>query len=336
MAKKFFLWLLKLAFSSSIILFIFYKYVDINDFIQTTRNINYLILPFLLSLIYFIRLLLAYQTKISLTPFNIYTSTRDIFKIHLVSTFYSLILPSDLIAGGVSWYLLSKESGRRAEVASVIAYLRVLNLITLLPFAWLGIYFEPKLKEYHIQFYTLTFGLLLLIMLLPFFWCKMAVLIESLFNYLISLIPLEKLSKRLLEANYNVWNSVRISREMPIDFTVKIIILSVIFQLITIISMYLTLEMVNIHLPLSVSAWLLAILAIIALIPLAIAGIGIRDISLVFVLKEFYSIPPESALLLSTVILLIGGIFFGGILGGYYAMTLGRNSNKATRFSETK
>ncbi|MHA2013516.1 MAG: hypothetical protein ACTSWG_14195, partial [Candidatus Helarchaeota archaeon] len=66
----------------------------------------------------------------------------------------------------MTWYLLSKDNGKRAQVASVIVYLRILNLITLLPFALLGIYLEPKLKAYNIQSYVLVFGLLLLIMLL--------------------------------------------------------------------------------------------------------------------------------------------------------------------------
>jgi uncharacterized membrane protein YbhN (UPF0104 family) len=51
------------------------------------------------------------------------------------------------------------------------------------------------------------------------------------------------------------------------------------------------------------------------------SGIGLRDLSLIYVLQEFYLISPESSLLASTVILMISSIFFGAILGGYYAFT---------------
>ncbi len=322
--RKTLIFVLKVTFSIGVIIFIFYNYITINDFIQTVQNINYFLLPFLILLVYFTRLLIAYQTKISLVPFNIQTSTFNIFKIHLISTFYSLVLSSDIIAGGVSWHLLSKDNGRRAEVASVIVYLRILNLITLLPFVLLGIYLEPKLKAYNIQPYVLIFGLLLLIMLLPFFWHKLTLLTESTLNYLISLIPIKKLSKRLLEANDNVWNSVKISQAMPLNFTFKVITLSLISQILAIIFMYYTLEMVNIHLPFSVATWLIALAIIIAILPLTIGGIGVRDISFVFILNELYSVPAEASLLASTVILLIGSIFFGAILGGYYAITFGK------------
>ena len=267
------LFFFKITLSFTIIIVMFYTYIDINKFIYILPNIDYSILLLLIFLIYVIRLLVAYQTKISLTPFNIQTNTHEIFKIHLISTFYSLILSSDLIAGGVSWYLLSKENGRRAEIASVIVYLRILNLITLLPFALLGIYFEPKLEEYNIQIYILMFGLILLVMLLPFFWHSLAIFTESLLNYLISLLPLKKLSNRLLEANQNVWNAVKVSREMPIRFNIKIIILSFASQLLAIVFMYLALKMVNIHLPISVATWLIALVVIIAMLPLTIAGI---------------------------------------------------------------
>lgn len=328
------LFFLKITLSFSIIIVLIYKYIDIDKFIYILLNINYSILLLLVFLIYVIRLLVAYQTKISLTPFQIKIDTNEVFKIHLISTFYSLILSSDLIAGGVSWYLLSKDNGRRAEVASVIVYLRILNLITLLPFALLGIYFEPKLREYNLQFYILIFGLLLLLMLLPFLWHSLAIFTESLLNYLISLLPLKKLSNRLLEANQNVWNAVKVSREMPIRFNIEIIILSFASQVFAIIFMYLALEMVNIHLSISVATWLLALTVIIAMLPLTIAGIGVRDFSFVFILKELYSVPSESSLLLSMVILLIN-ILFGGILGGYYAMTLG-SSNRASFLNKTQ
>ncbi|EDN71221.1 conserved hypothetical protein, membrane [Beggiatoa sp. PS] len=321
--KKTIAFSLKLFFSFGIITFIIYNYINVDDFIKTVQDINYSILPFVFILIYVTRILIAYQTKISFTPFNINTNTYSIFRIHFISSFYSLVLPSDLAASGVTWYLLSKENNRRAEVASVIVYLRILNLITLLPFALLGIYLEPKIREYNVHFYVLALGFLLFIIFLPLFWYKIALIMESFFNALIRLIPLNKISKRLLEANMNVWNSVKTIRKMPIRFFVNIIILSVIFQLLTIVSTYFVLEMVNIHLSLSVSAWLTALLTIIAFIPLTISGIGLRDLSLIYVLQEFYLISPESSLLLSTVILLIT-VFFCGFFGGYYAVTFGK------------
>lgn len=324
MATRRLVFLIKVLISTSLIIIILYKYVNVSNLTQVFKNTNFFIFPFLIFLVFLTRLLIAYQTKISLIPFNVKTCTSDILKVHFISTFYSLALSSDLIAGGITWYLLSKENGRRAEVASVIVYLRILNLLTLLPFALVGIYLESKLEIYHIQWYVLWLGFLLLLMLLPFFWYRLTLVVENTSNYIILLIPVKKISKRLLEANYNVWNAVKINQAMPLKFSLKIIALSFASQLVAIVFMYLTLEMVNIHLPISVAAWLLALVAIIAMLPLTIGGIGVRDFSFVFILKELYNVPSEASLLASTVILFIGTLFFGVLLGGYYAVTLSK------------
>jgi len=220
-----------------------------------------------------------------------------------------------------NWYLLSKDNGRRAEVASVIVYLRILNLITLLPFALIGIYFEPQLKSYHLETYVFVLLLLLTFMFLPFFIRPIAKLFESLFNTLILLILAGSLSKRLSEANRNIWNAINITGKMSFFLQIQIITISFISQVLIIVAMYLALITVNIEVPILTATWLVALLTIIAMLPITIAGIGVRDISLIFILDKFYSIPPESAVILSTLLLFVGMIFFGAILGGYYAVT---------------
>ncbi|MFK5970341.1 MAG: lysylphosphatidylglycerol synthase transmembrane domain-containing protein [Candidatus Marithrix sp.] len=326
-SKKKIFFILKLCLSIAIIAYVLYNYINIDEFILSLKNINIFILPLFIILHYFKRAIIAYQIKIALIPFQIHIPTYNIFKIHLIATFYGLILPGSIAGGGVSWYLLSKDNGKRAEVASILIYLQILNLITLLPFALIGIYFEPQLKSYNIEIYVFILSLLLICMLIPFFIRPVAKIFESLFNTIISLIPSNSLSKRISEANHNVWNAIHITGKMNFIFQSKIIIISFISQILGIVAMYLALITVNIELPILTATWLVALLTIIAMLPITIAGIGVRDISLIFILGTFYAIPSESAVILSTLFLFVGMIFFGLILGGYYAITFGKKSN---------
>lgn len=313
------IFLLKVSITLAILGYIFNTYIDIQVMSTLLGEIDYQLFVIVLLLHYIHRLFIAWQLKISLLPFNIMVSTYTVFKAHLISTLYSFVLPGDL-AGGVTWYLLSKDNGRRAEVASVIIYLKGLNLITLIPFALLGLYFEPKIRQYNIHLYVLVTGGLLLAMLLPFFWSKAAQLAKLIMNYAIEKISPKQFSTRFREANENLWNSVEVFRQVPLSFVMGITTLSIITLGISIVLFYVMTLMVNIHLPLSAFAWLLAMMIVIHSLPLTIAGTGLREWSLIVVLKEFYSVPPESSLLFSVVSLLIA-IFFGGILGGYYMMT---------------
>ena len=324
--QKIFL-ILKILLSISIVFYVLNYHIDINKIFLSAQNINLLILPLLVILHYLRRFIIAYQTKITFLPFLIQISTYNIFKIHLIATFYGLILPGSIAGGGVSWYLFSKDNGKRAEVASVLVYLQIINLITLLPFALIGIYFEPQFKSYDIETYVFILSLLLICMLIPFFIRSIARLFEVLFNTLISLIPSNSLSKRISEANHNVWNAIHMTGKMNFIFQSKIIIISFISQILGIVAMYLALITVNIEVPILTATWLVALLTIITMFPITIAGIGVRDLSLILILGTFYSIPSESAIILSTLLLFVGMIFFGIILGGYYAVTFGKKAN---------
>ncbi len=313
--------ILKLFLSSAIIAYVLYNYINIDEFLLSLQKINILVLPLLIILPYLTRIIIAYQTKIALLPFQIWIPTYNIFKIQLIATLYGIVLPGSIVGGGVSWYLLSKDNGRRAEVASILIYLRIINLMILLPLALIGIYFEPQLKSYHLESAVLVLLLLLTFMLVPFFIHTIANQFEAWLNILLELMPVKSLAKRLLEANRNVWNAIKITGRMSVSLQTQIIAWSVISQILVIITINLALITVNIEVPLLTATWLVALLTLISMLPITIAGIGVRDFSLIVILDKFYAIPAEFAILLSTLLLFINVIFFGAILGGYYAVT---------------
>ncbi|NJO14786.1 MAG: flippase-like domain-containing protein [Thioploca sp.] len=313
--------ILKLFLSSAIIAYVLYNYINIDKFLLSLQKINILVLPLLIILPYLTRIIIAYQTKIALLPFQIWIPTYNILKIQLIATLYGIVLPGSIVGGGVSWYLLSKDNGRRAEVASMLIYLRIINLMVLLPLALIGIYFEPQLKSYHLESAVLVLLLLLTFMLVPFFIHTIANQFEAWLNILLELMPVKSLAKRLLEANRNVWNAIKITGKMSVSLQTQIIAWSVISQILVIITINLALITVNIEVPLLTATWLVALLTLISMLPITIAGIGVRDFSLIVILDKFYAIPAEFAILLSTLLLFINVIFFGAILGGYYAVT---------------
>ena len=89
--KKKILFSLKVIVSFSMITLILYNYISVDELVKAIINTNYILLPFLILLTCLVRLLVAYQTKISLVPFNIQAGTFDIFKIpyfHILFTGY--------------------------------------------------------------------------------------------------------------------------------------------------------------------------------------------------------------------------------------------------------
>jgi hypothetical protein len=87
----------------------------------------------------------AYQTSRGLAPLGLRFSMSELFRIGLISGFYTLFLPGPLAGGGVSWYKLSRSQGQGIEVAALLIYFRVINILVLLSLGMIGVWCDPRL-----------------------------------------------------------------------------------------------------------------------------------------------------------------------------------------------
>ncbi len=241
-------------------------------------------------------------------------STWAILKIQLTSTFYSLILPGDLVAGGVTWHLLSKDNKKRAEVAGVVTFLKLLNMITLFPLAILGLIMEEKLVEFNVQFPIFASLVILIILLLPFFSKSSALVIEGASSRFFGVF-----GENIKSMSTSLWNAVHTCNEMPWKEMKPILFWSFTFQIISILFIWLCIHISTIDVPIYVSLWILALMVAVHTLPVTFAGTGLRELSLIFVLQKLYNVPPEKSLLLSGVIFLTS-LIFAAIPGAYFAL----------------
>lgn len=315
---------LTLKFSLTFVLFYFViiKYVDGDLLLDALFKIN-LWFFFIIIIIQFItRILQAHQTNICFLPYNMHFNLWETFKVQLVSSFYSLTLPGDLVAGGITWHLMSRDTGHRAQVASVIAYLRLLNLVTLIPFAILGLFIEPSLLQINAHIFLTVVSVLLILPITPFVWKPAADFCEMIFSPITNRLPWE----RVRLAFSNLWMSIRICNTMPMRLMIQIIVLSFLMQLFGILLFWLCILSINITIPASTILWLRAVIIIIQTLPLTISGLGVREFTVITLLERLYNIDNESAFLLS-ILLFFVMVFFGGLLGGFFAITLKKKTD---------
>ncbi len=296
--KTYLLWGFKITLTFFLIYFIFQKYIDTDAFIGTIKKISLIYLPLLTIIVIVNRLIMAYQVKFGLRIYQIYTSTFRVLKIQFVSVFYSMFLPGDLVAGAISWHLLSKDTGKRAQVAAILAYIRMLNLLTLLPFAIVGLISEPFLIHMNLHVPIIAVGILLVLAMLPFIWPPATFIGERISRWVLHALHL----KRLESAAINLWQSIHICTHMATKNLIIIIALSFGIQFIGIVILLFMSQIAGIILPITMILWLRALITMIHLLPFTLAGIGVREISLLYILQEFYSVEPEKALLLSSLI----------------------------------
>lgn len=313
--------LAKLLVTGLILFYIFYKYVNLNGFLMAFCQVQPWLFLVLLAFIVVNKSLIAFQTGYYFKKaFDITLGTNYIFKTQQISSFYGLILPGDLAGGLITWYYFSEKSGKKVDSATVIIFLRLLNIITVIAFATVGLVFEKKLISLGLQVYIIILAVVLLLMFIPFVSSKAAIVLKKVLDVIIKIVPVENWRNKIINLNDKLWDSVITCTKAATGVVFNTFLISVISQLIMIFFTNLLMIMVGIHLPFQVSVWLIGAITIVQLLPISFAGLGVRDISILFLLGKFYQVQPEKSMVLSTFFLVYGLIFI--LLGGFYSLKM--------------
>lgn len=307
--------IVKFLVTISLLYYVFYKYVNINDFLTAFRNIRPGLFFVLLVILFTCRYLLAYQTSYYFKKiFDVDLGVNFVFKVQMISTFFAFVLPGELAGGIVSWYMLSDKSGKKIDSASVIIFLRLLSIMTMVAFTAIGLLFEDKLKSLGLQSYILMLAVLSLLMFIPFVSSRVAAAMRHFSQGIIQVIPFKKWRDNLVRLNENIWKSVIRCTSVAPSLVLYVLSMSVLWYLLVILFFYLLMIMADINLPFQVSIWLIGIITILQYLPVSFAGLGVREISIVYMLKEFYQVRPESSMILCTLFLAFSLIIV--VMGG--------------------
>jgi uncharacterized protein (TIRG00374 family) len=306
--KEGFLTLIKLVVAFGVLYYIFSK-IPLSAVMVTviTSKINYVMTAFIISI--FIQILLAYRLKLLTDEQGMSLSISQVLEIHLCTVFYGLFLPGgSLGAGAIRFYKLSRSEKKIAESFAAIAFDRMVATIAICVIG--------------IVFWSLDFpsdsgyvGLVMIVALGGLLTLHSLLFIKrpSLFFH--------KLSRWLnLSSVYpkirNLVASMDRYKNLSLSAVAMIAILSIAAHLFGILIYYLLARSIRMDISFISIAWIRSVVTIITMIPISVSGVGIREGSLVFLLRPF-GIFGEKAVSLSllvfgTTVLLIG--ITGGLL----------------------
>ena len=313
--RRMILSVIKLLITCIILYYVFYHYINLNDFLTAFKNIQLWLLFILLVISLTFKYLSAYQVHYYFHEvFDSKLGTNFVFKVQLISSFYGLIVPGDLAGGLITWLMISDKSGDKAASASVIIFLRLMNIITLIAFTFIGLVFEEKLIDLNLRVYLIIMAVLFFLMFIPFVSSKAATIMKQFSRAIIEIAPTIEWRNKLVQLSNKLWDSVITCTNVNPGVMLWTLSMSILCQLFLILFTYLLMIMVGIHLPFQVSVWLIGVINIVQLLPISFAGLGVRDISIIYLLGEFYQVKPESSEVLSTFFLAFGLIFV--LMGG--------------------
>ena len=141
---------IQLIFTIVVLLLIFNS-IEISNLTQFLASINIKLFVYSLVLTLIMRYLWAFQISLTQAPMDMHFSVYEIFRIQMIATFYSLVLPGDLIAGGVSWYKLSQPNRKYIEAGALLIFFRLVQISSLIFVGLIAAWMDPQIATPEIR-----------------------------------------------------------------------------------------------------------------------------------------------------------------------------------------
>lgn len=238
-------------------------------------------LPFLclaLALDIFERILMAYKWKVLLTTKKINLAFSQAVRLYFVSTFVGTFLPSSLGGDALRAFSLYKQGINSSEAISSIFVDRILSLLSSLIIAVVGVLFYSKLRHDGNVFQGIWvavagFGLFLFIAMNKRFM--------QFFIRQLGFFKLQRLQRKI-EQVYSA--SIGYNAHKPALFYV--LILSFLFQFVRVMVAFVGSQALNQNIDVTYFFIFVPIIILVAVLPIAVAGIGVREGAFVYFFSQ--------------------------------------------------
>jgi uncharacterized protein (TIRG00374 family) len=289
------------------ILLLLFSRIPLTNVISTlaSAKLSYLIFASILTI--FSYLIASYRLKCFTSLQGISLTALQVFEINLATAFYGLFLPGGNLTGGaIRFYKLSVNDKKIAEAFTSLVLDRITATIAL---CLAGIVFWLINSPLDSEYIVFSMAAILFILIL-------AILISMSSKRILEVSKIFDLDKVSFIASTlrKFFDTIDRFRDCSIPAIVFILGISIITQIIG-ITVYYTLALsMDIEISFFAMGWIRSAVLLILLIPVSISGLGLREVSLLFLLRP-YGVEDDKALALSLAIFGVTAVLIG-LIGG--------------------
>jgi len=296
--------LIRIVVSGLLIAFLLTS-VDLSELGGALKSANIWYLLIALLLVFLRLLVMAYRWQIMLLPKGIRVPLLSLTAIYFVGRFFSMFLPTVIGGDIVRGYELSRLSSRAADSAATVVMERLIGFAAAFIICWISMIFGFRYLE--------GTNTIIIIGALSF---AFILLLAAAFNatLMTKIVSLGRVLKRwnvegkLMKA-YRSLHAFTASK----DILVKGLLVSFIHQLIGVAVSFFVSQSLGLNVSFVYFLIAIPIIWIIMMIPVSIAGLGVREGAFVLFFTQ-YGVSSENALLLS--LLVFGLTLISALLGG--------------------
>jgi uncharacterized membrane protein YbhN (UPF0104 family) len=233
----------------------------------------------------------------------------------MIATFYSLVLPGNIVAGGISWYKLSRPERKFIEAGALLIFFRLVHIASLIGIGLIAALGDPLVSSPTFVSILIFMSMGLFIVLLLFFSNRTSKLLNHL-NYIMK--GNSSFFMSVFENIEQLLNTAYKFRSLGLTKLLLVFGLSLFSQFLGILNFFLLALAVDIRLSIYIIGWIRSFVSIVQMIPISVAGLGLREVSLTVLLND-YRISPEQAISYSLTI--FGVIIITAIVGGFFELS---------------
>jgi uncharacterized protein (TIRG00374 family) len=291
---------------AAILLYYIFSYIGLDAVIETIgdANIPLLFVAFCIAII--VQFVVSYRLKCLTDMYQLNLPTLLVFEVNLATRFFGLFLPG----GNFTALLIRifKFTKVKSQIAGVVMSLLADRVVATLLLCFLGLFFGTLVQPKPDDLWLITFALATL-------GCM--VLTYIVFVQSLSRQP-GRIIRLLQKFSPGLWSKLSKIFQHPPRTENKILLnslwLSLLAHLLGITGYWLVAQSLEMNISLLIIAWVRSGMILVTLIPITIAGLGVREVSALLLL-QLYGVEPDIIIAFSMLVFATS-IFGIGLLGG--------------------
>ena len=329
--KWFFLLAIKLSISGSLLFYIL-QITPLSRIFETLGRATPSYVLFSLALFCLERFIMAFQLRRIFNNLEMGLSTAQVFQINFITSFYELFMPGSVITGIIRWYKLSQLSRMKIPTLVGIGINRLVHLVVTIHIGAVCWMIEAKPQA------TVLMGILIFFLLVAFLIVYSLFMNDRHFGFVSNRVEratLLFLPGILQNPILKLINGVNKFHGVPFKAKMEVFALQSGASLLSILGWFLLAQALLLPVNPFTLAWIRSLIIMLVLVPIHIAGLGIREGSLM-VLLPLYGVTLDEALALSFLLFFIKICWgmVGGLLEGWNLLILGEKRVTAKQLAQ--
>ncbi|MFC1794125.1 lysylphosphatidylglycerol synthase transmembrane domain-containing protein [Planctomycetota bacterium] len=325
--------LIRILITAGLLVWVFSQ-IDLGQFGQAVKTARWplLIAVWVLTVIFFWIRSIKMQQILNKQDCKVGIAT--IFRASAVTSLYSMILPG-VLSTGAKWYILKKDSGKGSNVLSSMVYnqLTTLFVITVFGLTALMISNPVLLLKSDVRnrwLLPLICGILLTVLIV----ISLLLLNSRTGSKIIDClgILLRPFPIKIRQKGRVILDQIAVFQTAGAGFHLKIASITTIDTLIGGVIFYvLSARAANVAAPVGVLVWIFVAISILGRIPISVANLGVREVTLVGLLG-IYGVEKSQALLMSMII--FSALVLMAVIGAMYQISWAVSSKKNAKSND--